>query len=95
MVASLKGLAEEATRAKTLESLLGIEGAAARLYFSSFMAMLRDRERMPGVPFSFEGRNRRPPRDPVNCLLSYAYGLLTKDFTALLHAVGFDPYLGF
>jgi CRISPR-associated protein Cas1 len=50
---------------------------------------------MPGLPFSFAGRNRRPPRDPVNCLLSYVYGLLTKDFTALLHAVGFDPYLGF
>jgi len=95
IVASLKMLADEATRAASMETLLGVEGAAARLYFSGFMATLRDRERMPGLAFSFEGRNRRPPRDPVNCLLSYAYGLLTKDFTALLHAVGFDPYLGF
>ncbi len=44
--------------------------------------------------FELSGRNRRPPQDPVNCLLSYAYSLLTKDLTATLIGVGFDPYLG-
>lgn len=92
---SLKGLAGSAAQAPSMESLLGIEGAAARLYFSAFPAMLADIDRMPGLPFSFEGRNRRPPRDPINCLLSFVYGLLTKDFTAGLHTIGFDPYLGF
>jgi CRISPR-associated protein Cas1 len=94
-VAALKDVAEAASRAESVATLLGVEGAAARLYFASFLAMLRQGERLPGVPFSFEGRNRRPPRDPVNCLLSFAYALLVKDLTALLHAVGFDPYLGF
>lgn len=95
VLASLKQLGADACRATSMESLLGLEGAAARLYFSAFPAMLAERERMPGLPFSFEGRNRRPPRDPVNCLLSFVYGLLVKDFTACLHGVGFDPYLGF
>jgi CRISPR-associated protein Cas1 len=45
--------------------------------------------------FDFEHRNRRPPRDPVNCLLSYLYALLVKDLTAVCCGVGFDPYLGF
>jgi CRISPR-associated protein Cas1 len=92
---SLRDLGDAARRVASMESLLGTEGAAARLYFSAFPAMLRDHERMPGFAFSFEGRNRRPPRDPVNCLLSYVAMLLVKDLTATTHTVGFDPYLGF
>ena len=45
--------------------------------------------------FDFEGRNRRPPRDPVNALLSLGYSLLAKDLTITCAAVGLDPYLGF
>ena len=45
--------------------------------------------------FDFEGRNRRPPRDPVNALLSLAYSMLAKDLTIACYAVGFDPYMGF
>ena len=45
--------------------------------------------------FDFEGRNRRPPRDPVNALLSLAYSMLSKDLTIACYAVGFDPYMGF
>ena len=45
--------------------------------------------------FDFNGRNRRPPKDPVNTLLSYAYSLLAKDVTVICLAVGFDPFLGF
>lgn len=49
----------------------------------------------PAASFSFEGRNRRPPRDPVNALLSLAYSLLAKECVVVLAGIGFDPYLGF
>lgn len=94
-LASLRALAAQTLEARTIASLLGIEGTAARLYFSAFPAMLANADSVPGPAFSFVGRNRRPPRDPINCLLSYVYGLLTKDFTAALFVIGFDPYLGF
>lgn len=92
VVERLASLREQATEAISVASLLGIEGAAARDYFQSFAAMLTGD---PGGPFDFEGRNRRPPRDPVNALLSFVYGLIAKDLTVACHAVGFDPYLGF
>jgi CRISPR-associated protein Cas1 len=92
---SLKQLAAEALESVSIASLLGIEGTAARIYFGEFPTMLAGPHAMPGAPFSFEGRNRRPPRDAVNCLLSFTYALLTKDLTAALWLVGFDPYLGF
>lgn len=95
ILGSLRELARQAAEATSVESLLGTEGAAARLYFSCFLGMLREGERLPGFAFSFEGRHRRPPPDPINCLLSYAYMLLVKDLTAVAYAVGFDPYLGF
>ena len=47
------------------------------------------------VAFHFESRNRRPPRDPVNAMLSFAYALLTSEWTSTLSSVGFDPYMGF
>lgn len=87
----LKATADQTAEVDTVESLLGVEGVAARLYFSQFSAMLKDDTL--GI-FDFQGRNRRPPRDPINCLLSYGYSLLTKDLTAVALAVGFDPYLG-
>lgn len=94
-IVSLRRLMEDAQTAASVAALLGIEGAAARLYFERFATMLRPDASLPGEAFSFGGRNRRPPRDPVNCLLSFVYGLLTKDLTAMAFAVGFDPYLGF
>lgn len=87
--AQLRVLASQALLAMSLESLLGVEGAAARLYFSRFSTMLRAEH-----GFDFDGRNRRPPRDPVNCVLSYLYSLLVKDLTAVTLGVGLDPYLG-
>jgi CRISPR-associated protein Cas1 len=90
-IAQLKGLADKAATAATTNSLLGIEGTAARIYFSQFAAMLR----VDSLgTFDFTGRNRRPPRDPVNCLLSFAYSLLVRDLTATMFGVGLDPYLG-
>lgn len=95
VVASLGALADQAGAATSTASLLGIEGAAARLYFSKWPAMVRGELRLPGAPFSFGGRARRPPPDAVNCLLSYCYALLVKDLTATAFAVGWDPYIGF
>jgi CRISP-associated protein Cas1 len=97
-LAGLKEMAERAETAARLDELLGIEGNAARLYFGEFAGMIkRDEERGDGaeMPFDFDGRNRRPPRDPVNALLSLAYSLLAKDLTVTCFAVGFDPYVGF
>lgn len=87
----LAKLAAEAEEASSSESLLGIEGAAAECYFSRFADLLKE----GGKDFSFTDRNRRPPRDPVNAVLSYLYGILVKDLFVTLLAVGFDPYLGF
>lgn len=92
---SLRRLAVQAGEAESVPSLLGIEGTAARLYFEALPTMLREGSNLPGDTFAFDGRNRRPPRDPVNCLLSYVYGLLAKDLTVTAYAIGFDPYLGF
>lgn len=76
----------------TPESLLGTEGQGAALYFGEFGRFLKPG---PGGAFDFTARNRRPPRDPVNALLSFAYAMLAKDCFAAACVVGFDPYKGF
>ncbi len=91
VLTSLSRLAKEAEVAESAESLLGIEGAAARIYFSRFDNLLKSGE----SSFSFENRNKRPPKDPVNAVLSYLYGVMVREFFITLLAVGFDPYLGF
>ena len=68
-----------------------MEGAAAELYFSRMGCLLKAGDER----LSFQGRNRRPPRDPVNAVLSYLYGILVKECFVTLLAVGFEPYLGF
>jgi CRISPR-associated protein Cas1 len=88
----LSRMATWASRAESAEQLLGIEGNAARLYFSAFAGMLKGELSEEGP--SFEGRNRRPPKDPVNALLSFCYALLVKDIALTLQRVGFDPLLG-
>jgi CRISP-associated protein Cas1 len=65
-----------------------VEGLAAREYFARWSEML-------GHGWVFEGRNRRPPTDPVNALLSFAYGLLRVQVTAAVHMAGLDPYIGY
>ena len=105
----MKALIGEASRADSQASLLGIEGVAARTYFENFSGMLKvgrtreaDLDIATGTDstskllnFDFKKRNRRPPRDPVNALLSLGYSLLSKDLTVTCAAVGLDPYLGF
>ncbi len=85
---------EQCERARNLESLLGIEGQAAARYFRSFGQLIK-REDDRSFAFDFTTRNRRPPTDPVNAMLSYAYSLLARTWTVTLTAVGFDPYRGF
>jgi len=78
--------------ARDLTVLLGIEGSAAALYFEQFESMLKQRD---DWKFDWRGRNRRPPRDPVNALISLGYSMLAKELTGVCYAVGLDPFLGF
>jgi CRISPR-associated protein Cas1 len=97
----LKNMQDDAEQAASQEELLGLEGNAARVYFQHFAGMIKLDE--PGTSsrgsaeftFDFNQRNRRPPLDPVNALLSLAYSMLAKDLTIVCHTVGFDPFLGF
>ncbi len=91
---ALKRLAEQAREAESFSSLLGIEGTAARMYFGALPSMLVGDGEPFGAEFSQLGRNRRPPRDPLNALLSFCYSMLTKDLVAVTLGVGLDPYLG-
>ena len=75
----------------TTEELRGIEGEAAKLYFDGFDDLILQQR----PDFAFTGRSRRPPLDPVNALLSFAYTLLARDCAAALEGVGLDPYVGF
>ena len=117
----LRRAGDDALGARSLDELLGIEGAAAALYFEHFGGLIkvgddlapapeaagksemgREKADSEGGPpkqlafnFNFTNRNRRPPSDPVNAMLSLAYSMLAKDATIALLAVGFDPYVGF
>jgi CRISPR-associated protein Cas1 len=93
VVGQLAVLARHAEVAAGAAELLGVEGAAARLYFEAFPRLVSRASELPGPGFSGL-RNRRPPTDAVNCLLSFCYGMLTKEIMAACLAVGFDPYLG-
>jgi len=106
-ILKLKRASEDALAATSIEELLGIEGAAASQYFQQFSGMVKVEDDLPGLEmqrkdgqqlafnFNFTNRNRRPPTDPVNAMLSLAYSMLSKDCTLAALAVGFDPYLGF
>ena len=94
----LKSLAARAEQVGDLQELLGVEGAAARVYFGQFAGMLKTDSvdtSDPAFSFDFHSRNRRPPRDGTNALLSLAYSLLVKDLSVTCFAVGFDPMAGF
>ena len=74
-----------------VDSLRGMEGDAARLYFGVFDHLIRS----PDAEMRFSGRSRRPPLDPVNALLSFIYTLLTHDCRSAAESVGLDPAVGF
>jgi len=105
IIRELKYAAAAALTATSPGSLLGIEGAASRRYFSAFSGMIKSHAESPTsadqaetqlrFPFRLDSRNRRPPRDPVNALLSMGYALLARDCTVAAVSAGFDPYVGF
>jgi CRISPR-associated protein Cas1 len=108
IILKLKRASEDALAAASIAELLGIEGAAASQYFQQFSGMVKvEDDDLPGLEmpgknakqlafnFNFTNRNRRPPTDPVNAMLSLAYSMLAKDCTLAALAVGFDPYIGF
>ena len=87
----LKALLPQLLQETSLDSLRGLEGAGATAYFSIFdQLILGDRS-----VFHFQTRSRRPPMDPVNALLSFAYSLLAHDCAGALESVGLDSYVGF
>jgi CRISPR-associated protein Cas1 len=88
----MSGFRDATESARDLTALLGIEGSAAAIYFEQFETMLKQRE---DWKFDWRGRNRRPPRDPVNALISLGYSMLAKELTGVCHSVGLDPFLGF
>lgn len=94
LLRNLKHCGEKSSRADALPTLLGVEGEAAAVYFGAFSNLIRQDDG-GSLNFDFTTRNRRPPTDPVNALLSYAYSLLARSWAVTLSAVGFDPYRGF
>jgi CRISP-associated protein Cas1 len=85
----LAGSVRRLEKADSVDSVRGIEGEAAARYFGVFSGLLR------ATGLVFDGRVRRPPTDPVNALLSFAYSLLSQECASALYAVGLDPYVGF
>lgn len=88
-VHKIANIAEELRESPNIDSMRGLEGAAAAAYYSALSAMLI------GEEMRFEGRNRRPPEDPVNALLSFLYTLLKNDVQSALEGVGLDPAAGY
>ena len=91
LYAKLKALLPQVQAETDLGSLRGLEGAGAAIYFDVFDRLILNHKDV----FSFAGRSRRPPLDPCNALLSFAYSLLANDCAAALEAVGLDSYVGF
>ena len=87
----LQGLARRVPSATTLDTLLGIEGAATAQYFAAWPEMISAR----AGEFTLEARTRRPPQDEVNALLSYAYAVLAGETLSACVAAGLDPRQGF
>lgn len=89
--AFIKESINKAVNCEDMDSLRGIEGEAASVYFSVFDDMILQQK----DDFYFKARNKRPPLDNINALLSFAYSLATGMCTAALESVGLDPYVGF
>ncbi|MEG6615833.1 type I-C CRISPR-associated endonuclease Cas1c [Peptococcaceae bacterium 1198_IL3148] len=88
---NLASLAKQLQKVKDLHTLRGVEGQAAYLYFSAFNQLILSQKE----DFSMSERNRRPPLDRINCLLSFLYTLLTHEVVAALESIGLDPQAGF
>lgn len=91
-IAQMKIILKQVPQAKSLESLLGLEGNLAALYFSALPCLISPEV---SAELHFAGRNRRPPKDRFNCLISFGYALLLKDVMNAILTVGLEPALGF
>jgi len=87
-IQKLTAIINKTDLAGSTAELLGYEGIGSKYYFSQFNKLIKDN-------FHFDGRNRRPPKDPVNAMLSFGYSLLLNEIITALYLTGFDPYLGF
>ena len=85
----LKAALKKARKARNLDQLRGHEGEGSAAYFAVFHHLLKQ------AGFTFEKRERRPPTDPVNALLSFGYALLAHEMFGVANIVGFDPYIGY
>ncbi|MBV5273383.1 MAG: CRISPR-associated endonuclease Cas4/Cas1 [Lamprocystis purpurea] len=95
LLEAMSGDARRVLRVPDLETMLGAEGSAAARYFGNFGKLIKPSGPEDNFAFDFTTRNRRPPTDPVNAMLSFAYTLMVRIWLVTLSAVGFDPYLGF
>ncbi|MBI2486621.1 MAG: CRISPR-associated endonuclease Cas1 [Deltaproteobacteria bacterium] len=86
----IKNILDRVAEAKEKDELLGLEGIGTREYFRVFGRLIKSK----GYGFDFEKRTKRPPRDPVNALLSFGYSLLVGDMVSSLSTAGLDPYIG-
>jgi len=86
--ARIKSMERAVDMLPNIEKLRGLEGNASKIYFKLFSRLIRN------PLFEFRGRNKRPPLDPVNALLSFVYTMLTNEVLSAIKAVGLDPYLG-
>ena len=86
-VESLQKVRQSLQKAETSNEVMGVEGMCSNIYFSAFGKMFH-------CDFIFTGRNRRPPKDPINILISLGYTFLTRDVSAVLDAQSFEMYLG-
>lgn len=91
-IAQMQALLKQVPKAKSLESLLGLEGNLAGLYFGALPFLISEEV---ASELHFSGRNRRPPKDRFNALLSFGYALLLKDVMNAILSVGLEPALGF
>lgn len=89
--AELAGYLRDVRGAESVESLMGIEGSAARSYFDVFNELIVAQK----DDFYFGGRSRRPPLDRVNAMLSFGYSLLSSNYASALEGVGLDAYVGY
>ncbi|MFN6474379.1 MAG: type I-MYXAN CRISPR-associated endonuclease Cas1 [Nostoc sp. SerVER01] len=91
-IAQMKAVLKQVPQAKSLESLLGLEGNLAALYFSALPCLI---SKEAASELHFNGRNRRPPLDRFNAMLGFGYALLLKDVMNAILTVGLEPALGF
>jgi len=87
----INNVLNKVTEARKKDELLGLEGIGTREYFRVFGRLIKSKS----LGFDFEKRTKRPPRDPVNALLSFGYSILVGDMVSAISTVGLDPYIGF